>query len=139
MSEVQTAQAQEHPVQKQEAAQQPAERTHTRPTYVPLADIYERDDAFVLALDAPGADEQSIDIRYEDNVLTIRAHAKPQEEEGLSLVYSEYGVGDYERAFTLSDTIDIDKAEATYVNGVLRLTLPKAEAARPKQIEVKTA
>ncbi len=126
-------------LQKREAEAQAAERTHTRPTYVPLADICEREDAVLITLDMPGADEKTLDIRYENQVLTIRAEAESQEEKDLTLVYSEYGVGDYERAFTLADTIDIDKAEAAYTNGVLKLTLPKAEGAKPKRIAVNAA
>jgi len=131
--------SQDTALQKREAEAQPAERTHTRPTYVPLADICEREDAVLITLDMPGANEKSLDLRYEDQVLTIRAETESQEEEGLTLVYSEYGVGDYERAFTLADTIDIDKAEASYANGVLKLTLPKAEGAKPKRIPVNAA
>ena len=69
--------------------------------------------------------------------MTITGCVKPEISNGHKLVYAEYDTGDYQRAFTLSNEIDIDKIEASVQNGVLRLSLPKAEAAKPRKIEVK--
>lgn len=85
----------------------------------------------------PGVDEKSVDINLEKNVLSIygRVDEGPLETYRPALV--EYGIGDYERVFTLSDEIDRDRIQATVKNGVLRVVLPKAKAARSRKIAVK--
>ncbi len=124
---------------KKEEAKTPerAERTRSRRLYRPDVDIIEKDAEIVLIADMPGVDEKSVDITLEKNVLTIHGCVEPEVPEKLKLAESEYGVGDYERAFTLSDEIDREKIQATVKNGVLRLILPKAEAAMARKIEVK--
>jgi HSP20 family protein len=123
--------------EKQEVAETGAERTRDRLAFVPRADIYETDEAITVVADIPGVDENSVDIMLEDNVLTINGYVEPVQPEGHSLVYAEYQVGDYERAFTLSDQIDRDGIEATVKDGVLRLYLPKVTEARKRKIAVK--
>lgn len=113
------------------------ERTSARRAYIPRADIYETDAEIVVAANVPGANENSVDITLEKNVLTIRAYPVEENYEGLSLVYSEYGIGDYERRFTISDEIDRDKIEAQVKNGVLTLHLPKSGPAKMRKITVK--
>lgn len=108
-----------------------------RKVYKPAVDIFEREGEIVLMADMPGVDEKSVDITVEKNALTI--YGKVQADEGLEgykLVYSEYGVGDYRRAFRISDGIDRDGIKASVRQGVLTLVLPKAPAARPRKIEV---
>lgn len=122
---------------KQAAAESPAERTHTRPTFSPRVDIYEREDAIVLLADMPGVSESTLDVRLEEGVLTIKGRVEPPSREGLALVYSEYTVGDYERAFQLSDVMDVEHATASVKNGVLCIELPKVPEAKPRKIEVK--
>jgi HSP20 family molecular chaperone IbpA len=113
------------------------ERTKNRKVYITDVDIYERgDDTTILLADMPGVDEKSVNINLEKNVLTITGCVKPEISNSYKLVYAEYDTGDYQRAFTLSNEIDIDKIGATMKNGVLRLVLPKAEAAKPRKIEV---
>jgi HSP20 family molecular chaperone IbpA len=114
-----------------------AERTRTSTVYMPRVDIYEQDDTTVLVADMPGVDENSIDITLEKNVLTIRGFVE-EPLQGYGLAYGEYGVGDYERTFALSDEVDRNKIEASMKDGVLRLTLPKAEEARSRKISVRT-
>ena len=124
-------------VQKQEAQEmEGAERTRTGLVFVPNVDIYESGDDVVLLADMPGIDENTIDIMLEKNILTIRGFADDGEREGYGLAYSEYDTGDYERTFALSDEVDRNKIEATMKNGVLKLTLPRAEEARTRRIEV---
>lgn len=115
-----------------------AERTRPRRVLVPAADIYERDDSLVVVADMPGVDEKSIDIRVERNILTIEGRVEPPALDGFELVYSELDTGDYHRAFTLSDEVDVNKIEASVRHGVLRIVLPKAEQARPRKITVKS-
>jgi HSP20 family protein len=114
-----------------------AERTRTSRVYMLRVDIYEQDDETVLVADMPGVDEDSVDITLEKNVLTIKGYVEEMME-GYGLAYSEYGVGDYERTFALSDEVDRNKIQASMKEGVLRLVLPKAEEARTRKITVKT-
>ena len=126
-------------LQKQEAQNiASTERTRTRRVYVPKVDIYEAKDAIMLIADMPGVDEKSVDITLEKNVLTIAGTVEQESYEDHNITYSEYGTGDYERAFTISDEVDREKIEASVKQGVLRVTLPKAEPVRAKKIAIKT-
>jgi len=106
-------------------------------TFVPRVDIYEVEDTVVLVADMPGVDENSVDITLEKNILKINGFAHPQAPENFEPAYAEYRYGNYERTFALSDEVDRDKIEATVKNGVLRLVMPKAEAAKTRKITVK--
>jgi len=114
------------------------ERTRNRRVYVPKVDIYEAKDAIVLMADMPGVNEKSVDITLEKNVLTITGTVEPEAYKDHSITYSEYDMGDYQRAFTISDEVDREKIEASVKNGVLCVTLPKAEPAKMKKITIKT-
>jgi HSP20 family protein len=114
-----------------------AEVDPDRPTFVPAVDIYETDEGAVLVADLPGCDESNVAISLEDGVLTIRGRVAPEAPEGLTLTAAEYRTGDFERSFTVSELVDPEKVEATFKNGLLRLTLPKAELAKPRKIDVK--
>ena len=123
--------------EKQEVAATGAERTRERLAFVPRADIYETGEAITVVVDMPGVDETSVDITLENNVLTINGYVEPMQPEGHSLAYAEYRVGDFERAFTLSDQIDRDGIEAVVRDGVLRLQLPKNTEARMRRIAIR--
>ena len=126
-------------IQKQEEV--PAdemERTRSRRSFVPRADIYETDKEIILLADVPGANENTVDITLEKNVLTINAFIEPTIPSGFDVAYAEYEEGDYQRSFRLSDEIDRDKIDAIVSEGVLRLRLPKSQEARIKKISVKT-
>lgn len=123
--------------EKQEVATSGAERTRERLAFVPRADIYETDESITVLVDMPGVDETSVDITLENNVLSINGYVEPMQPEGHSLTYAEYRVGDFERAFTLSDEIDRDGIEAEVKDGVLRLHLPKNTEARIRKIAIK--
>jgi HSP20 family protein len=123
--------------EKRQVAETDLERTRDRPAFVPRADIYGTDDKIVVVADMPGVDENSVDITLENNVLTINGYVEPEQPEGRSLAYAEYQVGDYQRAFTLSDQIDRDGIEAKVKDGVLRLHLPKITEAKVKKIAIK--
>jgi HSP20 family molecular chaperone IbpA len=113
-------------------------RMERRRTYTPRVDIYEMDDKVTVLADMPGVDESSLEITLENNVLTIKGRVESPSFENHRLAHAEYRVGDYVRSFTLSDTIDHDSIEATVKNGVLRLSLSKAEAAKARRIEVRS-
>ena len=125
-------------VEKQEiVASENSERTRDCQCFIPRSDIFEMDDDIVVIVDVPGADEESIEITLEKNVLTINAYVAPDDFEGYSLAFGEYQVGDYQRSFRLSNEIDREKIEATIKEGVLRLSLPKAQEAKTRKIAVK--
>jgi HSP20 family protein len=115
------------------------EGTRSRKVYVPKVDIFETKSSIVLVADMPGTDEKSVNITLEKNVLTITGSAELEHYKGYNLALAEYDVGDYQRSFTLSDDIDRDRIDALVKNGVLRLTLPKAEPAKARKISVKAA
>jgi len=125
-------------VQDEQLLEKP-EQTRNRRVYSPRVDIFEKDNTIVLLADMPGTDEKNINISLEKNILTITGEVDVQQRQGYQLEYAEYGVGDYSRSFTVSEDIDRDKIEATVKNGVLRLTLPKAEAAKPRRIDVRAS
>jgi HSP20 family molecular chaperone IbpA len=122
---------------KQEVLESGAERTRDRLAFVPRADIYETGEAITVVADMAGVDEDSVDVTLENNVLTILGYVELEVPEGYNLAFAEYQVGDYQRAFTLSDEIDRDGIEATVKDGVLRLHLPKITEARKRKIAIK--
>jgi HSP20 family molecular chaperone IbpA len=113
------------------------ENTHNSRTFVPRVDIYETENTIVLLADMPGVHENSVDITLEKNILTIIGYAERQAPENFEPAYAEYQFGNYKRTFALSDEVDREQIQATVKNGVLRLVMPKAEAARTRKITVK--
>ena len=122
---------------KEETMPAKVEQDRPRRTFVPRVDIYSVDDQMVLLADMPGVEDGNVEVTLEKNVLTILGRVNDQKLEGYKPVYSEYRVGNYKRTFSLSQEIDRDNIEAVLANGVLRLTLPKAEAAKARKITVR--
>jgi HSP20 family molecular chaperone IbpA len=114
----------------------PAEGTRPGRTYRPNVDIGETRDAVWMTVDLPGVDEKTVQVDLEDGVLTIQARVDAEEYRDLTPVYSEYNVGNFERTFRLSSRIDSNAIQARIEHGVLHLTLPRAEAARPRSIAI---
>lgn len=112
------------------------ERIKARKVYVPAVDILETDQALLLVSEMPGVDEAGVDVTIEKNVLTIKGTVSDHLPEGFKLSYEEYGVGDYERSFTLPNEIDRDGVQAAIKNGVLKLTLPKVKQAATRKVAV---
>lgn len=112
------------------------ERTSNAPVYIPDVDILETNGDIVLVADMPGVDEKNVTVTLEQDVLTIEGNVTAETPEGYRLAHAEYGVGDFRRVFSLSDQVNRDKISATVRNGVLRLVLPKAEAAKPRTIPI---
>jgi HSP20 family protein len=133
-----TTERSEAATEKVEAAVD-TERTRNRRVYVPNVDIIEKKDAIVLLADMPGTDEKTVHITLDNNVLTVKGAVAVDPCKGYTLAHAEYGVGDYERSFTLTEGIDQDQIDATVTNGVLRLVLPKAQPPKPKKIEVRAS
>jgi HSP20 family molecular chaperone IbpA len=113
-----------------------SERIKSRKVFVPLVDIVETNDALVLISDMPGVDQTGVDVVIEKNLLTIKGRVDDRVPEGFKLSYDEYGIGDYERTFTLPNEIDRDAVEATMKDGVLKLTLPKVKQAAARKVAV---
>lgn len=106
------------------------ERTTTRRVYTPATDIVESSDEYMLQVDVPGADPASLDVTYENDVLTIRASTKAPEHADYTLAHAEFELGDYQRAFSITEKIDADRIEAGFQHGVLTIRLPKQKPAR---------
>jgi HSP20 family protein len=106
--------------------------------FTPPIDIHEGPEGLTLEADLPGATERNLRIQLEDNVLSLYAKIDSPVPEGARLVHEEYRLGDYHRSFILSDEVDREQITAELKNGVLRLTLPKAERARTRRIEIKS-
>lgn len=124
-------------VRKEEAtAPEGVETIRTSRTYVPRTDIYEDDKKILVVADMPGVSDKDVDIMLEKKTLTIKGSAQSQVVEGASLIYSEYGVGDFERSFVVSTEIDREKIEAHMKDGVLTVSLPKAAVALARKITV---
>lgn len=113
------------------------EYTRAKRLYTPDVDIVERKDDIVVTADMPGVDENSVDVTLEKNVLTIYGKVEADIPRNHKLYVSEYGIGDYQRVFNINEEVDRDKIEASMKDGVLKITLPKAEALKTKKIEVK--
>ena len=110
-----------------------------RLTSAPRVDIYEKAAEFVLVANMPGVSEKTVDVSLEGNELTVRGEVvehTPKGGGGEHLAYSEYRPSRYRRTFTLTDEIDETKVEASMKNGVLRVTLPKSDTAKPRTIDV---
>jgi HSP20 family protein len=106
----------------------------------PFVDIYDEGTEMVLKAELPGMKKEDIHIEVQNNVLTLRGEKKREEKvEKEGFFRSERLYGSFSRSFTLPTTVDAEKIEASYVNGILTVKLPKVEAAKPKQIAVKAA
>ncbi len=102
---------------------------------VPM-DAYRHGETFVIHFDLPGVDQSSIDVQIERNVLTVRAERTWQPVEGDEVLVAERRHGQYTRQLFLGEGLDGDRIHATYENGVLTLTIPLSEQAKPRRIEV---
>jgi HSP20 family molecular chaperone IbpA len=109
-----------------------------RDVVTPLIDIHETPDGLVLEADLPGASEDSVSVQLEDNVLSLHAQVVPSAPADTRLIHEESRVAEFQRSFILSDEVDRARIAAELKNGVLRLTLPKAERARARRIEIKS-
>lgn len=116
-----------------------AEETKPGPVFTPAVDIFETDKALILLADLPGVNAKDLTIDLKEGVLALSTQMELPEVSNEAFILKEYQTGNYYRKFNLSDVIDQSKIEAELKDGVLRLTLPKVEAASPRKIEVKAA
>jgi HSP20 family protein len=108
--------------------------------WYPAVDVFEDADAVKIVAELPGVKPEDVKLSLEGNTLTIRGEKKQQAEERSERVHRyERSYGSFERAFVLPSTVDGEKVSADYRDGVLTVTVPKAERARPREIPVRTA
>src|SRR5947209_7332822 len=106
-------------------------------SFVPPVDIYEDNQQLVLKLEVPGIKEENLDVRVENQTLTVRGERKfekEEKEENFHRIERRYGT--FTRSFTLPQTVDTNSVKAGYEHGVLTINLAKKEAAKPKQVKV---
>lgn len=115
-----------------------SESTRVRPAYSPNVDILEGKDELLLLADMPGVELDDVSIQFEQGMLTVHGRVRERAPSGGRSLVLEYGIGDFHRTFRVSEAIDASKIHAELDNGVLTLHLPKVEAVRPRQIQVKS-
>ena len=109
----------------------------TTSQFAPPVDVYEDEHNVVLKVEVPGIDEKDVDVRVENNVLTVhgeRKVEKEEKEENFRRIERQYG--SFTRTFTLPSTVDAERIQADYDKGILKIVLPKKAEAKPKQIKV---
>ena len=115
----------------------PAEQTKPGLVFTPAVDIFETDTEITLLADMPGVSAGDLNIDLDENVLTLDGDVESPEGGDETDIIREYRTGKYQRQFTLSQVIDQSKIDAELKEGVLRLRLPKVEAATPRKITIK--
>lgn len=116
--------------------QRPQEAERDTPFVVPPVDVFENESGITLLADLPGASRERLGVRVDGDNLFIEATAAPSGPDNMELVYGEAQIPSYRRQFTLSRELDASRIEANLKDGVLRLTIPKLEEAKPRRIEV---
>jgi len=112
------------------------EKTVPARYFLPTTDIYETDAALTVVMEIPGVEKKDIEVSLESDVLRVEARIDFSKYEGLEPLYTEYNVGHFARAFTLSRKIDQQQIGAEVADGVLTLTLTKAKEAQPRRIAI---
>lgn len=128
------------PASDQEGGHEETQQEHTRSeeTYlVPAVDIYEDDQGLVVLADLPGVQKDALEVRVEQDTLTIQGRAEHLARGNP--IYREYELTGFYRRFRLSEAVDTNRIVAELKNGVLRLQLPKAERSQPRRIEVRAS
>jgi HSP20 family protein len=114
------------------------ETSFARGAWEPVVDISETDDNYVVIAELPGMSKDDVKISYEDGILSIRGEKKQEREEKRKNYHRlERSFGAFERSFRVPSRVLVDKIDAKFKDGVLNLTMPKAEEARPKEIPIK--
>ena len=128
---------QELQVQKKREHEKREETTIPARVFMPDADIYETEDALTVILEMPGVEKGNVDVRVENDVLSVEGRLDLSKYQGLVPLYTEYNIGHYARTFQLSNKVDQGNIAAAMKDGVLSLTLPKAKEAKPRKIDVR--
>ena len=132
------ASAQELEVQQKRELETKDESTIPARVFLPNTDIFETEDALSVVMEMPGVNREHADITVEDDVLSVTGRIDFSKYENLQPVYTEYNVGHYRRSFNLDpNSFDEHRISAEMKDGVLTLTLPKAERVKPRRIPLK--
>ncbi|MGZ5148288.1 MAG: Hsp20/alpha crystallin family protein [Burkholderiales bacterium] len=123
--------------QKKREVETKEEATIPARVFLPNADIYETTNELKVVLEMPGIEKSQVDVRVEDDILHVEGRIDLSKYSGLQPLYTEYNIGHYARSFQLSSKIDQNKIAAEMNDGVLSLTLPKMEEAKPRTIQIK--
>jgi HSP20 family protein len=135
-NELQTSGRQDNQQLQERGSQQAAERSN-EPFVVPPVDVFENESGITLLADLPGASRDRLGVRVEGDSLLIEATAATVVPKEMQLVYGEAQYPSYRRQFTLSRELDASRIEANLKDGVLRLSIPKLEEAKPRRVEVR--
>ena len=130
--------AKEIQVKPKQEVTSPAEQTKPGVVFTPSVDIFENDRELTLLADLPGVTAENLTIDLRENTLTLTGEVEPFERANEEDILIEYEIGKFYRQFSLSNVIDQSKINANLTDGVLRLTLPKVEEAKPRKIEIRT-
>jgi HSP20 family protein len=130
------ANQQEVQVQEKRELEKKQEGTVPGRIFVAMADIFETDQALTVVLEMPGVNKESVDVRVENDTLSVEGRVDFSNYAGLQPVYTEYNVGNYARSFQLSSKIEQGSIKAELKDGVMTLVLPKSEKAKPRKITV---
>lgn len=130
------ASSQELAVREKKELTTKEEKTIPGRFYVPYADIYETDEALTVMMEMPGVDRKDVSVALENDVLKVEGKIDYSKYQGMEPIYTEYNIGHYTRALTLSDRVDQERISAQLEDGVLTLTLPKTAQAQPRRIAV---
>lgn len=123
-------------LQEKKELEQKEEKTIPGKYYLPYTDIYETGNALTVVMEIPGVSKDAVDIRLDKDELTVNAEINMENYSDFQPVYTEYNIGHFSRSFMLNSKVDREKIEAHVADGVLTLTLPKAEEAKPRRINI---
>jgi len=131
-----TTETKEPQVHQTQATEQP---TKSGLAYRPNVDILETEHEVTLVLDVPGVERESLEIDFAEGAMTVQARVAQRYAANQRFLLREYGIGSFYRSFQVGEQIDVNGIAAEYADGVLRIHLPKAEAAKPRKIPVNVA
>ena len=127
---------QEVQVQQKREVEKKQESTVPLRSFLPVADIFETDQALKVVVEMPGVAKENVDVGVENDVLTITGRIDLSKYEGLQPVYTEYNIGNYSRGFQLSSKINQESIKAEMKDGVMTIVLPKSEKAKARRISI---
>jgi HSP20 family protein len=127
---------QEIQVQQKRELQRKEEATAPVRVFMPITDIYETEDGLTVLMEMPGVDKANVEVDVKEGVLTVQGRIDFARYDELQPVYTEYNIGNYRRSFSISNKINQEKISAEMADGVLKLTLPKAQEVKPRKIAV---
>ena len=127
---------QELKVQQKREVESGRESTIPARAFIPPTDVFENEQSIIVVMEVPGIQRDHVDVKVENSVLTVEGRLDQSKYDGLQPVYTEYNIGNYVRSFQLSSQIDQNGISAELRDGVMTLTLPKAETAKPRRIAI---